>query len=55
MVMPLKQQLKNSNGDKQKQSFADVLENRCSSKFRKFHRKTPMLECLFNKAAALKA
>ena len=30
----------------QKQSFADVLQNRCSSKFREFHRKTPGLESL---------
>ena len=35
--------------------LADVLQNRCSEKFRNFHRKTPMLESLFNKAAGLKA
>ena len=32
-----------------KQSFADFLQNRCSEKFRKFHRKTPILESLLNK------
>ena len=32
----------------QKQSFADVLQNRCSLKFRRFHRKTPALEILIN-------
>ena len=30
-------------------------KKRCSKKFRKFHRKTPMLESLFNKVAGLKA
>ena len=39
----------------QKQSFADVLQNRCSCKFRKFHRKAPVLEWPFNKVAGLKA
>ena len=38
----------------QKQSFADILQNRCSLKFHKFHRKIPVLESLFNKAAVLK-
>ena len=33
----------------EKQSFADVLQNRYSQKFRKFHRKTPVLESLFSK------
>ena len=37
-----------------KQSFADVLQNRRSSKFRKCHKKTPVLESLFNKVADLK-
>ena len=32
-----------------KQSFIDVLQNKSSLKFRKFHRKTPVLELLFNK------
>ena len=32
-----------------KQSLEDVLQNRFSSKFRKFHRKTRVLEFLFNK------
>ena len=31
----------------QKKLFTDVLQNRCSYKFRKFHRKTPVLESLF--------
>ena len=39
----------------QKQSFADVLQNRCSWKFRKFHRKVVVLESLFNKVAVLTA
>ena len=38
----------------QKQSFADVLQIRCSWKFRKFHRKAHVLESLFNKVAALR-
>ena len=33
----------------QKQSFADVLQNRCSSKFYIFHKKTTLLEFPFNK------
>ena len=37
----------------QKQPFADVLQNKCFSKFCKIHRKTPVLESLFNKAADL--
>ena len=36
------------------QSFADVLQNRCSSEFCNIHRKTPMLESLFNKVAGLR-
>ena len=39
----------------QKQSFTDVLQNRCSKNFRKFHRKAPVFESLFNKAADLRA
>ena len=39
----------------QKQSYADVLQNRCSYKFRKFHRKALVFESLFNKVAGLKA
>ena len=31
------------------QSFTDVLENKCSSKFPKFHKKTPVLKSRFNK------
>ena len=38
----------------QKKSFADVLQNRCSWKFRNVHRKAPVLESLFNKHAGLK-
>ena len=38
-----------------KQPFADVLQNRYSQKFRNIHRKTPVLESLFNKVARLKA
>ena len=40
---------------RQKQPFADVLQNRCSYKFRNIHMKTPVLEPLFNKVAGLKA
>ena len=39
----------------QLQSFADVLQNSCSKKFRKFHRKKPVLKSLLNKVAVLKA
>ena len=39
----------------QKQLFADVLQNRCSQKFRNNHRKTSVLESLFIKVAGLKA
>ena len=39
----------------QKQSFTDVFQNRCSLKFHKFHRKTPVLESFFNKVVRLKA
>ena len=38
----------------QKQPFADALQNRCSKKFHKTDRKTPVLESLFDKAADLK-
>ena len=37
----------------QKQSFTDVLQNRCYQKFHKFHWKIPVLVSLFNKAASL--
>ena len=33
------------------QLFSDVLQNRFFSKVREFHRKTPVLELLFNKVA----
>ena len=39
--------------DLQKQSFADVFENRCSYKFSNIHKKTPVLESLFNKVVDL--
>ena len=35
----------------QKQSFAGVLQNRCSEKFRKLHRKALVLESLFKELA----
>ena len=38
-----------------KQSFGDVLQNTFSQKFRKFHRKTPVLESIFNKLTGLHA
>ena len=34
-------------------SFTDVFQNRCSQKFRKFHRKTPALVSLFDKVGSL--
>ena len=40
--------------DVQKQPFADVLQNRCSCKFWKICKKTPMLESLSKKVARLK-
>ena len=36
-----------------KKCIADALQNRCSKKFRKFHRETLVLESLFNKAGLL--
>ena len=39
---------------KQKVLRIYILQNRYSSKFRKFHKKTPVLESLFNKVAGLK-
>ena len=39
----------------QKQPFADILQNRCFYKFRKFHRKRPVLQSHFNQVARLKA
>ena len=33
----------------------DFLQNRCSQKFSDIHRKTPMLDFLFNKVAAIQA
>ena len=38
--------------DRQKQSFADVPQNRCSLKFREFYRKTLVLEALLKKGQA---
>ena len=34
-----------------RQSFSNVLQNRCSKKFHNFHKKTPVLEFIFNKVA----
>ena len=39
----------------QKQSFADILQNRRSSKFRKLNEKTPVLESVFHKVAGLRS
>ena len=39
----------------QKQSFKDDFQNQCSLKFRKFHKKTPVLESLVNKVTDRKA
>ena len=38
----------------QKQSFADILQNRCPSNFCKTYRKTPVLESLFNQVVGLR-
>ena len=38
----------------QKQSFADVLQNKCSWKFWKIHRKKKVLQSLFTKVAGLR-
>ena len=38
----------------QRQPFKDVLQNRSSEKLGNMHRKTPVLEYLFNKVAGLK-
>ena len=38
----------------QKQPFANVLQIRCSQKFRNIHRKAPVLEFSFNKVADLR-
>ena len=43
--------MKWANTNRQKQLFADVLLDRCSENFFKFHRKTPVLESRFNKIA----
>ena len=37
----------------QKQPFTDVIRNRCSKKFRKFHMKATVLEPIFNNVAGL--
>ena len=37
------------NLEKQKRLFGDVLQNKCSQKFSKLHRKTPMRKSPFNK------
>ena len=42
------------SGILQKQSFADVLENWCSEKFRKIHIKIPVVKSLFNKNSGLR-
>ena len=39
----------------QKQPFADVLQNRCSYKFCKIHRRTPVLEPFLNEVTALRS
>ena len=38
----------------QKQPFADGLQNRCSSKFCKIHRKATVMKSFFNKVTGLK-
>ena len=43
-----------SKKKKKKKHFADVLQRICRWKFCKIHRKTPVLESLFNKIAVIK-
>ena len=38
----------------EKQSFPDVLQSRCSLKFNKIYRKTPVLQSLFDNVAGLR-
>ena len=47
--------LKSPTDTGQKQSFGDVLQNKCSQNFSKFYRKTPLLEPLLDKVADLQA
>ena len=49
------EELTSFNRLSQKQPFADVLQNRCSKKFRNIHRETTVLESLFSKATFIKA
>ena len=42
------------SGNKKKQPFANVFQNRCSKKFYNIHRKTPVLESLLNNVAGLR-
>ena len=44
-----------STGKQQKQTPKVFYKKGCSKKFRNIHRKTPVLESLFNKVAKLKA
>ena len=39
----------------QKQPFTSVLQNKCSKKFGNIRKKTPVLECHFDKDVSLKA
>ena len=42
------EKIKNVSYKDQKQLFADVLQKRSSLKFHKFHKRTPVLEYLFD-------
>ena len=52
-VSKLTDHIKSFPYNQQKQSFADIVPNRYSQKFRNIHRKTPVLESLFSKVAGL--
>ena len=52
-VSKLTDHIKSLSYNQQKQSFADIVPNRYSQKFRNIHRKTPVLESLFSKVAGL--
>ena len=47
--------LKTDKGKLKKQPFADAIQKGCPYEFRKFHRKTPVLEILFNKVTSLRS
>ena len=53
LLLELQECWKNGNVRISEAATGNVLGKRCSKKFRKFYRKTPALESLFNKVAGL--